>query len=45
MSKAIVIFWTNPLIIALLAFIIINEKVTKFDVIGICCAFMGVILF
>ena len=45
MSKAIVIFWTNPLIIALISYVVINERLTKYDIIGITCAFLGVVLF
>lgn len=43
-SKASVIFWTNPMITAFLAFYILKERITVFDYCALALSFVGVIL-
>jgi drug/metabolite transporter (DMT)-like permease len=44
LSKAAVIFWTNPMIIAVIAYLTLKERLTKFDVLAIILAFFGILL-
>ncbi|CDW78650.1 membrane protein [Stylonychia lemnae] len=44
MSKASVLFWTNPIIIAILGRVFLKEKLTYFDWIACFLAFIGVLL-
>ena len=43
-SKTSVIFWTNPMMVAIIAFFKLNEKISRYDVAAIVIAFLGVIL-
>jgi len=44
MSKTSVLFWTNPIIIAILGRIFLKEKLTYYDWSAVIIAFIGVLL-
>jgi drug/metabolite transporter (DMT)-like permease len=44
MSKATLLFWTQPMFVGLFGFLILKERFTKFDVLGIFFVFTGVIM-
>lgn len=44
MSKASVLFWTNPLVIALLGRYLLKEKLSYYDWAACLLAFMGILL-
>ena len=45
MTKANLIFNINPLVIAITGYLILNEKITKINVLALIGAFAGMILF
>eukprot|EP00347_Sterkiella_histriomuscorum_P000618 403375150 len=44
MSQATLLFWTQPIFVGVFGYAILKEKFTKFDVLGICFVFLGVVL-
>ena len=45
LAQATVLFYTNPIFIGLFGYIFMKEKVTNYDIGGICCTFIGVVIF
>ena len=43
-SKASVLFWTNPMVVALIAFFYLNEKISRVEYLAIVLVFIGVVL-
>ena len=44
MSKTSCIFWSNPMIVAVIAYFRLNERITKYDITALLLAFCGVLL-
>ena len=42
MSKAVVLFWTNPMVTAIMAWLFLKEKITTYDWAAISVAIAGV---
>jgi drug/metabolite transporter (DMT)-like permease len=45
LAKATVLFYTNPIFIAILGWIILKEHITVFDMCGVAATFLGVVIF
>ena len=45
LAKATVLFYTNPIFIAFLGWIILKEHITVFDMCGVAATFIGVVIF
>jgi len=45
LAKATVLFYTNPIFIAILGWIILKEHITVFDMCGVAATFIGVVIF
>ena len=45
LAKYTVLFYTNPIFIALFGWILLKEKITNYDIIGIMATFIGVYIF
>ena len=45
LSKMTVLFYTNPIFIALIAYVMLKIKMTNFDIAGILATFIGVYIF
>ena len=45
LAKATVLFYTNPIFIAIIGYLILKEKITNYDIGGIACTFIGVWIF
>ena len=44
MSKASVLFWTSPMVVAILGRCFLNERLTSFDYAACLMAFIGILL-
>ncbi len=45
LAKATVLFYTNPIFIAFLGWVILKEHITIFDMCGVAATFIGVLIF
>jgi len=43
-SKAAVLYWTNPMITALISYFWLREAISFFDWVAILCSFTGIII-
>ena len=44
MSKATLLFWTQPMFVGVMGYLILGERFTKFDAAGLLLVFLGVVL-
>lgn len=43
-SKAATLFWTNPMFTAIFAYLLLKEKISKYDIISMACVFIGILV-
>lgn len=45
LAKSTVLFYTNPIFIGIFGYLILKEKITQYDMMGIVATFVGVFIF
>lgn len=45
LSKATILFYTNPIFIGIFGWLFLNEKITNYDIAGVAATFLGVVIF